>query len=135
MTDKKGHQQRCRATKSCTSAHRPAPPHHLRSSPDSYKETLHWKGLKSRLDRRFTRIGTQERSVEELAELGSAFLCEDLSVTPHCGTITPTTSPTGCSYAQLPITGGNGASRSRQQSDEGFLRHQGALWLAGVHRR
>ena len=48
-------------------------------------EGVHATGHKSRLDRNFTgRFGTQERSAEELvAELGSAFLCADLAVTPH----------------------------------------------------
>lgn len=47
-------------------------------------EGIHATGHKSRLDRNFSgRFGTQERSAEELvAELGSAFLCADLSVTP-----------------------------------------------------
>lgn len=47
-------------------------------------EGVHATGHKSRLDRNFAgRFGTLERSVEELvAELGSAFLCADLSVTP-----------------------------------------------------
>ncbi len=46
-------------------------------------EGVHATGHKSRLDRNFAgRFGTQERSAEELvAELGSAFLCADLSVT------------------------------------------------------
>ena len=48
-------------------------------------EATHATGHKSRLDRNFAgRFGTQERSAEELvAELGSAFLCADLCVTPH----------------------------------------------------
>ena len=48
-------------------------------------ESIHASGHKSRLDRNFSRhFGTQERSAEELvAELGSAFLCADLCVTPH----------------------------------------------------
>lgn len=48
-------------------------------------ESCHWTGHKSRLDRGFTsRFGVEERAVEELvAELGSAFLCADLSVTPY----------------------------------------------------
>ncbi len=47
-------------------------------------EGIHATGHKSRLDRNFTgRFGTAERSAEELvAELGAAFLCADLSVTP-----------------------------------------------------
>lgn len=48
-------------------------------------EGVHATGHKSRLDRNLSgRFGTQERSAEELvAELGSAFLCADLAVTPH----------------------------------------------------
>ncbi len=48
-------------------------------------EGVHATGHKSRLDRNFSeRFGTQERSAEELvAELGSAFLCADLAVTPQ----------------------------------------------------
>ena len=48
-------------------------------------EATHATGHKSRLDRNFAgRFGTQERSAEEfVAELGSAFLCADLCVTPH----------------------------------------------------
>lgn len=48
-------------------------------------ESVHATGHKSRLDRNFAgRFGTQERSAEELvAELGSAFLCADLAVTPQ----------------------------------------------------
>jgi len=47
-------------------------------------EGIHATGHKSRLDRNFSgRFGTQERSAEELvAELGSAFLCADLQVSP-----------------------------------------------------
>lgn len=48
-------------------------------------EGVHATGHKSRLDRNFSaKFGTQERSAEELvAELGAAFLCADLVVTPH----------------------------------------------------
>jgi antirestriction protein ArdC len=48
-------------------------------------EGIHASGHRSRLDRNFSgRFGTQERSAEELcAELGAAFLCADLCVTPH----------------------------------------------------
>lgn len=46
-------------------------------------EGVHATGHKSRLDRFPSRFGTEERSREELiAELGSAFLCADLVVTP-----------------------------------------------------
>lgn len=47
-------------------------------------EGIHATGHRSRLDRNFSgRFGREERSVEELvAELGSAFLCADLAVTP-----------------------------------------------------
>jgi antirestriction protein ArdC len=48
-------------------------------------EGIHMTGHKSRLDRNFAgRFGTQERAAEELvAELGSAFLCADLNVSPN----------------------------------------------------
>ena len=48
-------------------------------------EGIHATGHKSRLDRDFTqRFSTEARAREELvAELGSAFLCADLGVTPH----------------------------------------------------
>ena len=48
-------------------------------------ELVHWTGHKSRLDRGFSsRISVEDRANEELvAELGAAFLCADLSVTPH----------------------------------------------------
>ena len=47
-------------------------------------EGVHATGHKSRLDRNFAgKFGAEERSREELvAELGSAFLCADLAVTP-----------------------------------------------------
>lgn len=47
-------------------------------------EGIHATGHRSRLDRNFSgRFGREERSAEELvAELGSAFLCADLAVTP-----------------------------------------------------
>lgn len=50
-------------------------------------ETCHWTGHKSRLDRdlgmRFMRFGMDAYAAEELiAELGAAFLCADLHVTP-----------------------------------------------------
>ena len=49
-----------------------------------YRHKTHATGHKSRLDRNFSgRFGTAERSAEELvAELGAAFLCADLNVTP-----------------------------------------------------
>jgi antirestriction protein ArdC len=59
------------------------------SATEAYYSTLlhegvHATGHKSRLDRNFSgRFGTQERSAEELvAELGAAFLCADLEVSP-----------------------------------------------------
>lgn len=48
-------------------------------------EGVHATGHKNRLDRDFTaRFSTEARAREELcAEIGSAFLCADLGVTPH----------------------------------------------------
>lgn len=48
-------------------------------------EGIHATGHKSRLDRDFAKkFGTEQRAREELcAELGAAFLCADLGVTPH----------------------------------------------------
>lgn len=48
-------------------------------------EAVHWSGAKSRLDRDLAnRFGTQAYAAEELiAELGSAFVCADLSLTPE----------------------------------------------------
>jgi antirestriction protein ArdC len=47
-------------------------------------ETIHWSGAKSRLDRNLTgRFGSHSYAAEELAELGSAFLCADLALTPE----------------------------------------------------
>ena len=48
-------------------------------------EGIHATGHKSRLDRDFSKkFGTEQRAREELcAELGAAFLCADLRVTPH----------------------------------------------------
>lgn len=48
-------------------------------------ELTHWTGHKSRLGRSFNnRFGTKAYAMEELvAELGSAFLCADLSITPE----------------------------------------------------
>jgi len=47
-------------------------------------ETVHWTGHKSRLDRELgLRFGKDAYAAEELvAELGAAFLCADLAVTP-----------------------------------------------------
>jgi antirestriction protein ArdC len=61
------------------------------SSPtESYYSTLlhelvHWTGAKGRLDRDFSgRFGTEAYAVEELvAEMGAAFLCADLSISPE----------------------------------------------------
>ncbi|MEP3480187.1 MAG: zincin-like metallopeptidase domain-containing protein [Fuerstiella sp.] len=49
-------------------------------------ELLHWSGHKSRLDRDLTgnRFADDAYAVEELvAEMGAAFLCADLSITPE----------------------------------------------------
>jgi len=48
-------------------------------------ELVHWSGAKQRLDRDMTgRFGTESYAVEELvAELGAAFLCGDLGITPE----------------------------------------------------
>ena len=48
-------------------------------------ELVHWSGAKHRLDRDMTgRFGTESYAVEELvAELGAAFLCGDLGLTPE----------------------------------------------------
>jgi len=48
-------------------------------------ETCHWSGAKSRLDRELRgRFGSHAYAAEELiAELGSAFLCADLALTPE----------------------------------------------------
>jgi len=48
-------------------------------------ELTHWSGTKSRLDRNLTgRFGTEAYAMEELvAELGAAFLCADLGITPE----------------------------------------------------
>jgi len=49
-------------------------------------ETCHWSGAKQRLDRDFSakRFGDQGYAREELvAELGAAFLCADLGITPE----------------------------------------------------
>jgi antirestriction protein ArdC len=63
-------------------------------SPESYYATLaheltHWTKHKARLDRDFgrTRWGDEGYAREELvAELGAAFLCADLELTPEPGT-------------------------------------------------
>ncbi|MFG1342494.1 ArdC family protein [Xanthobacter autotrophicus] len=48
-------------------------------------ELVHWSGAKHRLDRDLsTRFGSEAYAMEELiAELGAAFLCADLSITPE----------------------------------------------------
>ncbi|MFD1199137.1 ArdC family protein [Brucella gallinifaecis] len=48
-------------------------------------ELTHWSGTKSRLDRDMSgRFGSEAYAVEELvAELGAAFLCSDLGITPE----------------------------------------------------
>lgn len=48
-------------------------------------ELVHWSGAKNRLDRDLTgRFGLESYAVEELvAELGAAFLCSDLGITPE----------------------------------------------------
>lgn len=48
-------------------------------------ELVHWSGAKSRLDRDLSgRFGSDSYAVEELiAELGAAFLCGDLGLTPE----------------------------------------------------
>lgn len=48
-------------------------------------ELVHWSGVRHRLDRDLsTRFGSEAYAMEELiAELGAAFLCADLSITPE----------------------------------------------------
>jgi len=49
-------------------------------------ETVHWSGAAHRLDRDFKtkRFGSEGNAREELiAELGAAFLCADLEITPE----------------------------------------------------
>ncbi|MEZ5801871.1 MAG: zincin-like metallopeptidase domain-containing protein [Rhizobiaceae bacterium] len=48
-------------------------------------ELVHWSGVKERLDRDLTgRFGSESYAAEELvAELGAAFLCGDLGITPE----------------------------------------------------
>ena len=50
-----------------------------------FHELVHWSGARPRLDRDLTgRFGTESYAMEELiAELGSAFLCSDLGITPE----------------------------------------------------
>ena len=50
-----------------------------------FHELVHWAGGKTRLDRDLSgRFGSEAYAVEELiAELGSAFLCGDLGITPE----------------------------------------------------
>lgn len=69
------------------------PPFECFRSPESYYATLaheltHWTKHKSRLDREFgrKRWGDEAYAREELvAELGAAFLCADLALTPEPG--------------------------------------------------
>ena len=48
-------------------------------------ELVHWSGVKGRLDRDMSgRFGSDSYAMEELvAELGAAFLCADLNITPE----------------------------------------------------
>lgn len=48
-------------------------------------ELVHWSGAKGRLDCDFSdRFGSESYAIEELvAELGAAFLCSDLAITPE----------------------------------------------------
>lgn len=48
-------------------------------------ELVHWSGAKTRLDRNLSgRFGSESYAMEELvAELGAAFLCSDLKITPE----------------------------------------------------
>ena len=66
------------------------PPFESFRDPEGYAATkahefVHWTGHASRLDRSIrNRFGTEDYAREELvAELGSAFLCADLGVTPE----------------------------------------------------
>lgn len=76
------------------SDHVQMPPFECFRSPESYYATLaheltHWTKHKSRLDREFGRKkwGDEAYAREELvAELGAAFLCADLALTPEPGT-------------------------------------------------
>ena len=80
-----------RAFYSVTSDHVQMPPFHAFKDPESYYGTLahemtHWTRHPSRLDRDFGRKawGDEGYAKEELvAELGAAFLCADLGITPE----------------------------------------------------
>lgn len=50
-----------------------------------FHELVHWSGTKVRLDRNLTgRFGSEAYAVEELiAELGAAFLCSDMQISPE----------------------------------------------------
>lgn len=82
-----------RAFYSGVSDHVQMPPFECFRSPESYCATLaheltHWTKHKSRLDREFGRKkwGDEGYAREELvAELGAAFLCADLALTPEAG--------------------------------------------------
>lgn len=82
-----------RAYYSGGSDHVQMPPFECFQSPESYYATLaheltHWTKHKSRLDREFGRKkwGDEGYAREELvAELGAAFLCADLALTPEAG--------------------------------------------------
>ncbi|WP_338720747.1 zincin-like metallopeptidase domain-containing protein [Devosia sp. XK-2] len=82
-----------RAFYSGGSDHVQMPPFECFRSPESYYATLaheltHWTKHKSRLDREFGRKkwGDEGYAREELvAELGAAFLCADLALTPEAG--------------------------------------------------
>lgn len=83
-----------RAYYSGGSDHVQMPPFECFRSPESYYATLaheltHWTKHKERLDREFGRKkwGDEAYAREELvAELGAAFLCADLRLTPEAGT-------------------------------------------------
>jgi antirestriction protein ArdC len=83
-----------RAYYSGGSDHVQMPPFECFRSPESYYATLaheltHWTKQKTRLDREFgrQRWGDEAYAREELvAELGAAFLCADLALTPEPGT-------------------------------------------------
>jgi antirestriction protein ArdC len=83
-----------RAYYSGGSDHVQMPPFECFRSPESYYATLahelaHWTKHKARLDREFggKKWGDEAYAREELvAELGAAFLCADLALTPEPGT-------------------------------------------------
>lgn len=83
-----------RAYYSGSSDHVQMPPFECFRSPETYYATLaheltHWTKHKTRLDREFgrKRWGDEAYAREELvAELGAAFLCADLALTPEPGT-------------------------------------------------